>query len=1041
MFRSVDTKTALAKQEELVLGFWKDNAILERSIQQGIGRPVFSFYDGPPFATGLPHYGHLLVGTIKDAVLRYKAMHGFQVSRRFGWDCHGLPVENEIEKAKGISGAASVEAYGIDRFNEECRQIVLRYTEEWKSSVSRFGRWVDFSDVYKTMDASFMESVWWVFGELWKKGLIYEGCKVMPFSAKLGTPLSNFEASENYKDVEDPAITIACELEEDPGTSLLVWTTTPWTLVSNLAIIAHPDVEYVVAEHPVSKKRYILAEQRVPFVMKDHTDWVIVGKLRGRELQGKRYRPLFPYFLQMKEQEAFQVVVDDFVQVNEGTGLVHAAPGFGEVDFFACKKAGIPMVCPVDQNGRFTEEILPYKGRFVKDCDEDIIKELKAMGKVVAAERVMHRYPFCWRSDTPLIYKAVSTWFVAVEKIKDKLLHANEQIRWVPEHLKQGRFGKWLENARDWAISRNRYWGTPIPVWRSEDGDVIVIESRAQLAELTGEYPEDIHRHFIDHMTITKDGKVYRRIPEVFDCWFESGSMPYAQYHYPFESRERFEREFPAEFIAEALDQTRGWFYTLTVLAAALFDKPAFRNVVVNGIVLAEDGAKMSKRLRNYPDPLEVVAKYGADAVRLYMLASPAVHAEDLCFSEKGVELTLRQLLLPLWNAVSFFVTYANMYQWEPSETVAKDELDRWIVSMTEALARNIENSMEQYDVCGAVSQLQPFVDQLTNWYIRRSRRRFWSDEDSQDRRDAFATLYYVLHSFAKIAAPFMPFTAELIWQALKAKGESLSVHFETYPPEKSGSRDPSLEKAHSAAQEAVKLVHALRKGLKIKVRQPLAKAFIVTTDQAKRQLLASMSTIIAQEINVKEIVFGDDEHQFVTLKAKPNFRVLGKRIGSRMRAVQASLDHLPFAKLQEFLEEKHLMIHLDEGGVVELGEGDVEVVRSVREGVVAMCENGITVALEVALDEALLAEGFAREVVNKLNTMRREQGLDVSDRIRVIMQTTPQGKEWIESWRSYIQEETLTTSLSFGETTGTEWDVNGEKTTMSISVEHKAPQ
>lgn len=1038
MFRPVDTKTALAKQEEQVLAFWKDNQVLEQSIKDGATRPVFSFYDGPPFATGLPHYGHLLVGTIKDAVLRYKAMHGYQVSRRFGWDCHGLPVENEIEKAKGISGAAAVEKFGIGNFNEECRNIVLRYTEEWKSSVSRFGRWVDFNDVYKTMDPSFMESVWWVFSQLWNKGLIYEGCKVMPYSAKLGTPLSNFEASENYKDVEDPALTIACELEEDPGCSLLVWTTTPWTLVSNLAIIVHPDVEYSIVEHPQSGKRYILATQRIPVILKDHADWSVVGKVFGRELAGKRYKPMFPYFLQMKQQGAFTVIVDEFVQVTEGTGLVHGAPGFGEVDFYACKKAGIPVVCPVDQNGKFTDEILPYVGRFVKDCDGEIIKELQKMGKLVLSEKIVHRYPFCWRSDTPLIYKAVSTWFVAVEKIKDKLLNANEQIRWVPDHLKHGRFGKWLENARDWAISRNRYWGTPIPVWRSDDGDVIVVESRAQLAELTGENPADIHRHFIDHLTITKNGRVYRRIPEVFDCWFESGSMPYAQYHYPFENQERFEKEFPAEFIAEALDQTRGWFYTLTVLSSALYDKPAFRNVIVNGIVLAEDGQKMSKRLRNYPDPLEVVSRHGADAVRVYMLASPAVHAEDLCFSEKGVELTLRQLLLPLWNSVSFFVTYANMYGWKPSQEnkSSQDELDRWIISMVESLIQNVETAMEQYDVCTAVSHLLPFVDHLTNWYIRRSRRRFWSDEDSQDRRDAFATLYYALTTFTKVAAPFMPFTSELVWQILKTDNDPLSVHFLSYPSRNASARDVLLEEAQSAAQEVVKLVHALRKNLKIKVRQPLSKAFIVTPDQTKRKHISKMLSIIAQEINVKEIVFGDDEHQFVSLKAKPNFRQLGKRIGHRMRAVQMALEHLPFSKLQEFLEKKHISIHLEEGGVVELGADDIEVVRTVREGVVAMCEDNMTVALEVALDEALLAEGFAREIVNKLNTMRREQGFNVSDRIHVVMQTTDQGQKWIEAWRTYIQEETLATRLEFRQTEGTQWDVNGENTIINIAVQ-----
>lgn len=1037
MFSPVDTKTPLAKQEEKVIDFWKNEKILEKSILEGKKLPPFSFYDGPPFATGLPHYGHLLVGTIKDVVLRYKAMKGFQVSRRFGWDCHGLPVENEIEKAKGLSGASSIEAFGIDKFNEECRNIVLRYTGEWESTVLRFGRWVDFSDTYRTMDPPFMETVWWVFAELWRRGLIYEGYKVMPYSAKLGTPLSNFEAGENYKEVDDPSIVVALDLEDDENCSLLIWTTTPWTLPSNLAVMVHPEVEYLVLEHKETKKRYIIAEQRAPAILKDVEKYQEVGRMKGQELAGKRYRPLFPFFFQFKEHGAFRVILDDFVQLDEGTGLVHSAPGFGEVDFYACQRAGIPVVCPVDQNGRFTDEVQPYQGRFVKDCDKEIIRELKSQGRILIHESIRHRYPFCWRSDTPLIYKAVSTWFVAVEKIKDRLLRANDAINWVPSHIKYGRFGRWLENARDWAISRNRYWGTPIPLWRSDDGECIVIESRKQLLELTGASPDDLHRHFIDNLTITKDGKVFRRINEVFDCWFESGSMPYAQLHYPFENQEKFAQLFPAEFIAEALDQTRGWFYTLTVLGAALFDSPAFKNVVVNGIVLAEDGTKMSKRLRNYPDPLDVVGKYGADAVRLYMLGSPVVHADDLCFSEAGVELVLRQVFLPLWNAVSFFVTYARIYNWTPPSAFAhpKAEIDRWIVSVTSKLIAEVEEDLDKYDLSTASLRLQPFVDHLTNWYIRRSRRRFWSDEDSQDRREAFETLYRVLITFTKVAAPFSPFTMELVWQALRLPSDPESVHLSRYPEKDLFPRDRELEAAHEAAQLVVKLAHALRKSLKLKVRQPLSKAFIVTSDLNTRKLLASVKGIIADEINVKEVDFSDDEHPFVTLKAKPNFRVLGKRVGSRMPAVHHALEHLHYSKLQELLAHGSLSLHLEDGTRVEVSKDEVEVVRQVRESVIAMHEGGLTVALEVALDEALLAEGLAREVVNKLNTMRRDLDLAVTDRIQVTIQTTDRARASIEAYFDYIKEETLATSITFAQKVeGMEWDLNGEPSVIAVS-------
>ena len=1037
MFSSVDTKTPLAKQEEKIIDFWKKERILEKSILEGEKLPPFSFYDGPPFATGLPHYGHLLVGTIKDVVLRYKAMQGFAVSRRFGWDCHGLPVENEIEKAKGLSGAASIEAFGIDKFNEECRSIVLRYTSEWESTVLRFGRWVDFSDTYRTMDSTFMESVWWVFAELWRRGLIYEGYKVMPYSAKLGTPLSNFEAGENYKEVDDPSIVVSLDLEDEDNTSLLIWTTTPWTLPSNLAVMVHPEVEYLVVEHKETKKRYIIAEQRAAAILKEYEKYQEVGRMKGQELEGKKYRPLFPFFLQLKEHGAFRVIMSDFVQLDEGTGLVHSAPGFGEVDFFACQKVGIPVACPVDQNGRFTDEVMPYQGRFVKDCDKEIIRELKTQGRILIHETIRHRYPFCWRSDTPLIYKAVSTWFVAVEKIKDRLLKANSAINWVPEHIKYGRFGRWLENARDWAISRNRYWGTPIPLWRADDGECIVVESREQLRELTGASPDDLHRHFIDTLTFTKDGKVFRRIPEVFDCWFESGSMPYAQLHYPFENQDRFEKLFPAEFIAEALDQTRGWFYTLTVLGAALFDSPAFKNVVVNGIVLAEDGQKMSKRLRNYPDPLEVVGKYGADAVRLYMLGSPVVHADDLCFSEAGVELVLRQVLLPLWNAVSFFVTYAQIYHWTPPSTFAQPtaELDRWLQSVTVKLIADVEADLDRYDLSGASLRLQPFVDHLTNWYIRRSRRRFWSDEDSQDRKEAFETLYQVLRAVTKVAAPFLPFTMELIWQTLRLPADPESVHLTRYPATDFFPRDEALEASHAAAQLVVKLAHALRKSLKLKVRQPLSKAFIVTADAATRNLLSSVKGIIADEINVKEVDFSDDEHPFVTLKAKPNFRVLGKRLGSRMPAVHHALEHLHYSKLLELLERGTIVLHLEDGDRVEVSKEEVEVVRLVRDSVVAMHESGMTVALEVALDEALLAEGLAREVVNKLNTMRRDHDLAVTDRIVVYIQTSDRARMALEPFLPYIQEETLATSIVFGPAVGgTEWDLNGEPSVIAIS-------
>lgn len=1022
------------EREKKVLEFWAKNRVFERSVEKENCKH-FSFYDGPPFATGLPHYGHLLAGTIKDVVPRYKTMKGFCVPRRFGWDCHGLPIEQEIEKSHNLSGAHAIEAFGIANFNEECRKIVLRYTAEWEKIVTRMGRWVDFSNTYHTMDLTFMESVWWVFKQLYDKGLVYEGYKVMPFSAKLGTPLSNFEAGENYKDVDDPAITVAFPLKDQPDTFFLAWTTTPWTLVSNLALMVGPEIEYVKLKDHKSGHFYILAASRVAEFFKTEDEYSIVESYKGQQLAGMKYTPIFDYFKEHAEGGAFRVITEANVSLDEGTGIVHSAPAFGEADFYACQKEGIDLVCPVDNNGLFTTDIPEYTGQFVKDADKDIIKRLKANGKLFHQATIHHRYPFCWRSDTPLIYKVVTTWFVAVEKVKDKMLNANSQIHWTPEHIKTGRFGKWLEGARDWAISRNRYWGTPIPLYRAEDGDTIAIGSIAELESLTGEKIDDLHRHLIDHLTFTKNGKEYKRVTEVFDCWFESGSMPYAQNHYPFENQVYFEENFPADFIAEGLDQTRGWFYTLTVLAASLFDKPAFKNVIVNGTLLAEDGAKMSKRLRNYPDPMEVVHKYGADAVRLYMMHGPAVKAEDLCFSESGVELVLRQVLIPLWNAYSFFLTYANIYNWRPEKRDDnKDSLiDHWIVSMSQKLVHDVESGMDNYDLSLAVEPFVGFVDQLTNWYIRRSRRRFWSDEDSADRRQAFTTLYDVLLNLVKIAAPFVPFISDAIYRNLRTPDMPESVHLAQFPDYHRELRDEALEQGMGAVQRVVSLGHALRKENKLKVRQPLALAEIACKSKEELQFLESQQHLIAEELNVKKVTFHQNDEQFVLLKAKPNFRVLGKKIGKLMNQANAAISQFQHSDLEAFLNGKELTIHL-EGQEIALTSEDVQVERIVKEGLIAATENEITIALDTTLSDELLIEGLAREIVNKVNTMRRDAKLEVSDRIRIKMDTSKRVEEAFNTHRSYIVNEVLAVSVDFGAAEGTEWDLNGESAKIALS-------
>lgn len=1021
---------AFNEREKRILSFWKEEKIFERSLENRKDNTPYVFYDGPPFATGLPHYGHLLAGTIKDVVLRFKTMEGFYVPRIFGWDCHGLPVEQEIEKQHSLSGAGQIEKFGIREFNEACRSIVLRYTEEWEESVERMGRWIDFKNAYRTMDRNFMESVWWVFKELYNKGLVYQGYKVMPYSAKLGTPLSNFEASENYKEVEDPAITVAFPVEEEENTYFLAWTTTPWTLVSHLALMVGPEITYVYLEDSATGKKYILAESRVETLFKDR-EFKIFKKLLGKDLAGKRYTPPFAFF--KDHENAFRVILEPSVSLDEGTGIVHTAPGFGEVDFYASLREGIEAVCPVDSNGFFVDPVTPYKGMFVKDADKLIIKDLKERGILFKNERLRHRYPFCWRSDTPLIYRTIDTWFVGVEKIKENLVAQNKKISWMPEHLKEGRFGKWLENARDWAVSRNRYWGTPLPIWKSPSGKIRVFGSIEELRQKVGvEKIEDIHRHFIDHLTFEEEGEVFHRVPEVFDCWFESGSMPYGQIHYPFE-KEKKQLHLPADFIAEGLDQTRGWFYTLNVISTALFDAPAFKNVIVNGIVLAEDGAKMSKRLKNYPDPMEMIELYGADAVRLYMLMSPAVLAENLAFQRSGLELVLRQVIIPLMNSFKFFETYRSLYGWKPSgKPESKVLLDRYILSLTEHLKKDVKGAMDRYDLQDAVQPMVRFVDQLTNWYIRRSRRRFWSEENIEDRDHAFSVLHYVLKEFSKIIAPFLPFVSEALFQELRSEEEELSVHLTDFPAPHQVFLDPLLEEEMVMVQEAVSLGHGLRKKEKLKVRQPLQEAWIASKDSSVRERLSLYGDLIMDELNVKKVHFTADEEAFVKLFVKANFRTLGKKSGPLMPRLKEAVEKLTQEEIKHFLEEKQLEIQV-EGNIFLLEEEDLFLSREKQGSAVAEAGTHLTVALNPELTDALVAEAIARELVNRINTLRKEKNFNVSDRITMVLSAPEHVERAYQEWRHFIDEEVLCAGVSFGGATENEIDVDGSIVKIEI--------
>ena len=1030
MFNPVNNKVDFPKMEEGILSFWQEKDIFKKSIEQRPADNEYVFYDGPPFATGLPHYGHLVPGTVKDAIPRYQTMKGKRVIRRFGWDCHGLPVENEVEKKLGIHGHNEIEEYGVDKFNETCRSIVLRFTDEWKKTITRMGRWVDFDNGYKTMDKDFMESVWWAFKSLYEKGLIYEGFNILPYSPALECPLSNMEVNlGGYQDVVDPAVTIRFKVDGEENTYFLAWTTTPWTLPSNLALAVGPDIDYVLVEDDETHDRYYLADNLVGKYYKDRKGCQIIKHLKGTEMKGMTYEPLFPYFASAKEQGAFVVVCGDYVTVEDGCGIVHTAPGFGEEDYNVLKGTGIPVVCPIDSACRFTHEVPDWEGVFVKDADKSIIQWLKDNGKLIKRENYLHSYPYCWRTKKPLIYRAMKCWFVNVPAIKDRMLAANEQITWVPGHIKHGRFGKWLEGAREWAISRNRFWGNPIPVWKCDGSDYIeVIGSCEELEAKCGQKVTDLHKHFVDKLTWpSPDGKgTMRRIPDVLDCWFESGSMPYGQQHYPFADKERFERNFPADFINEGQDQTRGWFYALTVLSAALFDKPAFSNCIVSGIVLASDGRKMSKSEHNYTDPIEVVNQYGADALRFALISSCLVKADDLKMNDDIVKDVLKNLLIPMWNAYSFFVTYANIDNYKPGETAYADlqnPLDKWIISAVNRLVKEVTTAFDTYDVQAACQSVVAFIDDLNNWYIRRSRRRFWRSENDGDKKQAYDTLYKVLLTVMKVACPLIPFITEEIYLNLRSDDMPESVHLCDYPEYNEEERDEDLEKEMSLTMKAIAMGRALRSSSNLKVRQPLSSYFIVDRTDSEREILERNIDIIAEELNVKKVFIEKDESNLVSYAAKANFKVLGKKLGKNMKEVAAMIQEFSNDEIAAILDGNNRTVAYS-AGEIELSADDLMVQRSEKENVKVLNDGTLTVGFDTNITEELMLEGIARDLVRFIQSERKEKDFEVSDHIN----TTVKGDELIEKavemFSSYIAKETLSDSLKVAENEGSETEI-----------------
>jgi len=1038
MFKPVSNKVDFAKMEEGILAFWAENDTFKRSISRRAASTEYVFYDGPPFATGLPHYGHLLAGTIKDIVPRYQTMRGHRVERRFGWDCHGLPIEALAQEALGLAGAPAIVEAGVDVFNEQCRSMVSTYVEEWEKTVTRMGRWVDFKNDYKTMDKDFMETIWWVFSELWKQGRIYRAHRIMPYSWKLNTPLSNFEAGRNYQDVQDPSITVRVKLYgfEIENACALVWTTTPWTLPSNLAICAGPEIDYVAVRDTENGDVFVLAEARLNAYYKKEEQYEILKRMKGSDLEGLTYEPLFDYF--KDNENSFCILTDEFVSTEDGSGIVHMAPAYGEDDYRICRAADIPLVEPLDVDCKFTSQVPDYAGQFCKDADKAIIKRLKDEGKLIHQSTIQHSYPFCERTDTPLIYRAIDAWYVRVEDLREEMLANNAQVHWMPQHVGEKRFANWLADAKDWNISRNRFWGSCIPLWINVDDpdDILCMDSAAELEKLSGQKINDLHKHILDDILIEKDGKTYKRTPEVLDCWFESGAMPYAQHHYPFENKEHFDDNFPAHFIAEGLDQTRGWFYTLMVLSTALFKKPAFKNVVVNGLVLAEDGLKMSKRLKNYPDPLHVVHEYGADALRLYLINSPVVKGESLRFAEEGVKHALRHLLIPLWNSYSFFVTYANIDDWKPGNSKpgqSTNLLDQWIESSLANLCQEVTAAMDNYDLQRAVRPFVAFIEDLTNWYIRRSRRRFWKSDDDADKQQAYVTLYHVLIELCKIAAPFTPFIAEEIYGNLRTDDMPDSVHLCDFPTAEGAVRNDELEQQMRIIMDVVVMGRQLRKDNNSKVRQPLRRLDVVSRDSELLNQVDELKDIIAEELNVRDVVFGNDENGLAVISAKANFKTLGPKFGKDVQLINKGLRKLVAAELRHF--ENGTTIKVASGGkTFEVAVEDILIERTPREGLAVQTQGALVVALNLELDDDLIREGLARELIKEVQQMRKAMEFEVTDRIHLKIFSDETVREAIVAYDDYIRAEVLATAVNTVETAGETVDLNGHECTLSIT-------
>lgn len=1040
MYRKVSADLSFVDREKSIVEFWKKNDIFEKSIEHRDGCERFTFYDGPPTANGKPHIGHVLTRAIKDLIPRYRTMKGYKVLRKAGWDTHGLPVELEVEKALGISGKPEIEKFGIEDFIKKCKASVFTYQSEWEEMSDRVGFWADMENPYVTYHNDYIESVWWALRQIWDKGLLYKGHKIMPYCPRCGTSLSSHEVAQGYKDVKENSLIVKFKVLGKDNEYILAWTTTPWTLPSNLALCVNPHEKYVrfTIEGDENNTVYIMAEALIKSVFGEDAKANILNEYTGEELKGTEYEPLYSFV--KPDKKAYYVIADDYVTMEDGTGVVHTAPAFGEDDARVCKANGLPFINLVDHQGNFVKETGEWAGTFVKDADKLVIRDLKERNLCFAVIPFEHSYPFCWRCDTPLLYYACDTWFIEMTKVRDRLLANNETVNWMPDNIKHGRFGNFLENIIDWGLSRTRYWGTPLPIWECECGHRHVVGSIAELKEMGINCPDDIelHKPYVDNIKLRceKCGGEMKRVPEVIDCWFDSGSMPFAQLHYPFENKEAFEQNFPADFISEAIDQTRGWFYTLMAISTLLFDKSPYKNVVVLGHVQDEKGIKMSKHKGNVIAPMDILNDQGSDAVRWYFYSNSAPWLPNR-FSAKNVSEAQRKFLGTLWNTYCFYVLYANIDEFDPTKYNLCDlnltVMDKWILSKLNNVVKTVDDYLNEYKITEATRAMNEFVDELSNWYVRRSRSRFWASELTDDKVCAYMTLYTVLVEFAKVSAPFIPFMTEEIYQNLvRSVDENAleSIHMCDFPKYDEKYNFAEIEQEMDAIRKVVILGRAARNEANIKNRQPLSKLFI----QTDNKINADYVNIILEELNIKDVELTKDASGFISYNFKPQMRTMGPKYGKLMRPIFDEIAKMDGAEVMETLNsDKPICLNV-QGTDVEVFKDDVLIDTQQKDGFVSASDAGFTVVLDTNLTDELIEEGFVREIISKIQTMRKDSGFEVTDRISVVFDGSEKIAKIFAANDAEIKSQTLADSIDAGDAKdGKNWNVNGEKVDIAI--------